>query len=409
MKIPEAYIADAARTPIAKVNKDGISAYSPMHPVDQVAALVKKITERNNLKPEDIKDLKWGATTFIREQGLCMARLAALVGLSDKVPGSILGRMGGSGLNAIVSALCECSLGLNDLVIAGGSEDMSLISLGADGYPEVNDIETLKRIREKGVMIVEEVLPKSFLENHNFKTTLESAEIIAKKWNIKREELDKYAYDTHMKANNTWEKGYFDREVIPIETPRNQLFKKDDGIRADTTLEKLAKLKPLFKDGLITPGNASPISVGAAATLIANGAALSKHHLQPRARLVGYAVVGTNVEEQLTGPIYAIPKALESASLNLNDIDLFQIGEAFASEVLATQKELNIPSERINVNGGAISLGHPPGATGVNVVVTGLHELERRYKANEPNNKYLLVTLCIGFGQGIAAIFERIN
>ena len=408
MKIPEAYIADAIRTPIAKVTKDGTSVYTPMHPVDQVAQLIKKLTERNNLKPEDINDLKWGATTFIREQGLCMARLAALVGLSDEVPGAIVGRMGGSGLNAIVSAICECSLGLNDLVIAGGSEDMSLISLGADGYPEVKDLETLKRIQEKGVMVVEEVLPKSFLENHDFKTTLESAEIIAKKWNIKREELDKYAHDTHMRANNAWEKGYFNREVLPIETLRNGLFKKDNGVRADTTLEKLAKLKPIFQDGLTTPGNASPFSVGSAATLIANKSALSKHNLKPRARLIGYAVVGTNVEEQLTGPIFAIPKALKSASLDLNDIDLFQIGEAFASEVLATEKELNIPSERINVNGGQISLGHPPGATGVNVVITGLHELERRALNNEPNNKLLLVSLCIGFGQGIAAVFERV-
>lgn len=401
MKVQQSYIVDLARTPVAKVNKDGISAYSQMHPVDQVAQLIRKLADRNGLDSSSIDDIKWGATTFIREQGICMARMAAIVAFGEKVPGEIVGRLGASGLNAIVSAINETASGCNSLEIAGGSEDMSLIPLGTDAVPDAKTIADLTKAID--------VIPRSYLEKYGFKTTLESAETIAKKWNISREEQDKYAYDSHFRANNAWKNKVFCKEVIPINTPQHGIFSEDDGIRADTTLEKLAKLKPIFNNGTVTPGNSSPFSIGASATIIANEDAISKHGLKPRAKLIGYAVCGSDVDEQLTGPISAIPKALEKAGLKLKDIDLFQIGEAFASEVLAIQKELDIPYNGINVNGGALSIGHPPGATGVNIVVTGLHELERRAQAGEPNNKYLLATVCVGFGQGVAAVFERVS
>ena len=405
MKTQQAYIADFLRSPVSNVRK-GKSAYTGIHPVDLSSVPVKEIVRRNNLTPDLIDELRWAVTTPIGKQWK-IGRFIAIVGLSEKVPGSLELREGSSGVDAVVSGIGRISLGLGNLIIAGGSEDMSIVPLGADGYPIVDDEEILKRTKEKGVQIVRESLPESFLKNHDFKTTLESAEIIAKKWGLTRKELDEFALESHKKASAAWDKGFFEKEVLPIQTTSG-LFKQDDGVRKDIKLEKLEKLNPIFQDGLITPGNASPLSVGASCILISSEDYIQKYNLTRRAKLIGYSVVGTNVEEQLTGPIYAIPKALENAGLELKDIDLFQISEAFASEVLATQKELKLPPEKINVNGGQISIGHPPGATGINLIISGINELERRVASGEPNNKYLLVTLCIGFGQGVAAIFERV-
>lgn len=407
MKIQDAYIVDAARTPISNVRK-GKSAYSEMHPVDLASALVKKLAERNSLKPEFIDDNRWAVTTPIAQQWK-MGRFISLVGFGESVPGCLELREGGSGLDVIVSGIARASLGLNKLVIAGGSEDMSLVPLGADGWPLPKDAETIERIKKEGVQIVKETLPKSFFDKYkSFKTVLESAEIIAANHNITRSDQDQFALGSHQKASKAWANGFYKEEVIPIQTPMNGLFEKDDGVRSDSTFEKLAALKTLFQGGSVTPGNSSPLSVGAAGAVIANEDAVKEYHLIPKAKLKGYAVVGSNIEEQLTAPILAIPKALENAGLKLEDINLFQIGEAFATEVLAIQKRLQIPMEKINVNGGQIAIGHPPGATGVNLVITGLHELQRRHAAGEGNDRYILVVLCIGFGQSVAAIFERL-
>lgn len=406
MKIQQSYIVDAARTPIARV-KGGKCAYSEIHPVDLASTLVKEVVKRNNLNPQKIDDCLIGVTVPVAEQGLCIGRQVSIVGLDEKVAGAAFNRMGGSGLDVIEIALSETACGFKDLVVAGGIEDMSLLPLGADGYPIPKDEEVFKRIKTEGVKVVLDTLPKSFFDKHEFKTVLESAEMIARKFGITRKELDEYACKSQSNANKAQQAGYFKREISPIQTQRG-LITQDDGIRADTNIEKLAALKPILPLGLHTAGNSSQVSTGAALTLIANEEAIKKYNFTPRAKLIGFAVTGSNVEEQLTGPISAIPKALENAGLKIEDIDLFEISEAFAAEVLAIIKELKIDPNKVNVNGGGISIGHPAGASGTRLFVTGLHELERRFSNKEPNNKYLLVTLCIGFGQGIAAIFERV-
>lgn len=407
MKIQNAYIVDAARTAIAKV-KQGKSAYDGIHPVDLAAKLVSALAERNNLKEKDIDFIEWAVTSPVAQQGLDMARQIGLIAFGEKVPGAIVNYEGGGGTLAVVSALSKVNDGLNDIEIAGGSEDMSLIPLGADGYPIVKDEETLKKVQTEGMKVVLETMSKTFHEKFKFKTVIESADLIAKKYLVTREEADQYALSSHKKAQEAWDKGYYKNEVIPIQTTSG-LFEKDDGIRADTTIEKLKLMKTILDGGIVTPGNASQISVGAAATIIANEDAIKVHNLTKRAKLISFAVTGSSVEEQLTGPMYAIQKVLNKAGLKIENIDLFQIVEAFATEVLAVKKVLDIPEEKLNIYGGAISIGHPPGATGVNLIISGLNELERRYKEGLPNNKYLLVSLCIGFGQGIAAIFERID
>lgn len=406
MKVQQSYVVDALRTPIARV-KGGKCAYTGIHPVDLTANLTQEVVKRNKLDPKNINDCLIGVTVPVAEQGLCIGRQVSIVGLDEKVAGAAFNRMGGSGLDVIEIAISETACGFKDLVVAGGVEDMSLLPLGADGYPVPKDEEVFRKIKTEGVKVVLDTLPKSFFNKHEFKTVLESAEMIARKHGITRAELDEYACKSQSNAHKAQQAGHFKKEILGVQTQAG-LITQDDGIRADTNIEKLATLKPILPEGLHTAGNSSQVSTGSAITLIANEEAVKKYGLTPRAKLIGFAVSGSNVEEQLTGPISAIPKALENAGLKIENIDLFEISEAFAAEVLAIIKELKIDPNKVNVNGGGISIGHPAGASGARLFVTGLHELERRFSNKEPNNKYLLVSLCIGFGQGIAAIFERV-
>ena len=264
---------------------------------------------------------------------------------------------------------------------------MGWVTIGSDGLPLLG--------KQKPT------LPQSLLKNFKANPMGISGELMAEKWKLSRKELDEFSYHSHIKAGNATEKGYFKKEIVPVQT-ESGLVEKDEGIRKDTTPEKIGTLQPAFKEGgVITAGNSSQITDGACALLLASEDAVKKYKLKPRARIIDFAVIGTEVELQLTGPIYAIPKVLKRAGLEIKDIDLFEINEAFASVVLATQKELKLNPEKINVNGGAIALGHPLGCSGARLITTLICELERR------NLKRGITSLCIGFGQGIAAVVER--
>lgn len=381
-----AYIVDAIRTPIGRGKDTG--AFAEMHPVDLGGIPVKELLKRNNLKPTDVEDLIFGCASPVAEQGLNIARLISITSLDVSIPGVQLNRMCGSGQQAIHFAIQGVLAGTHDLVIAGGVEAMGKVPIGADGYPLPGKSKP--------------TLPESFLKNHKANPMGISGELMAEKYKLSRKELDEFSYHSHMKSANATDKGYFKKEIISVKTNKG-LVEQDEGIRRDTTVEKIGTLQPAFKEGgVITAANSSQVSDGAAAVLLASEAALKKYKLKPRAKFIGFSVVGTDVEMQLEGPIFAIPKALKKAGLEINDIDLFEINEAFASVVLGTQRALNISSEKINVNGGAIALGHPLGASGARLITTLLNELERR------NLKRGLSSLCIGFGQGIAAIIERV-
>ena len=382
----KAYIVDAIRTPIGRGRAEGV--FSEMHPVDLGAIPVSELVKRNNLKAADIEDLIYGCASPLAEQGLNIARLITINTLDISVPGVQLNRMCGSGQQAVHFAAQAILSGACDLIIAGGVECMSKVPIFSDGY----------RLDGKKEL----ALPESFSKNHKANPTGISGELMAEKWKLSRRELDEFSYKSHMKALKARDTGIFAKEIVKVQTPKS-IVEHDEGIRSDTTIEKMATLKPPFKEGgVITAANSSQVSDGAAALLLASEYALKKYNLKPRAKLISFSVVGTDVELQLSGPIYAIPKVLKKSGLEIKDIGLFEINEAFASVVLATQRELKLDPEKINVNGGAIALGHPLGASGARLLTTLLYEMERR------DLKYGLSSLCIGFGQGIAAIVEHV-
>lgn len=382
----EAYIIDAVRTPFGR-GKEGC-AFSEIHPVDLGGVPIKALIKRNNLAPTDIEDLIYGCASPVAEQGLNIARIIAITSLDVTVPGVQLNRMCGSGEQSVHFAIQGIMSGAHDLIIAGGVESMGWVNIGSDGLPLSGKSKP--------------TLPQSFLTNFKSNPMGISGELMAEKFGFSRKDLDEFSYYSHIKAAKARDNGYFKKEIVPVQTSKG-LIENDEGIRSDTTLEKIGSLKPAFKEnGVITAANASQISDGASAVLVASKKAVEKYNLKPRAKFIDFAVVGTEVELQLTGPIYAIPKVLKRAGLNISDIDLFEINEAFASVVLATQKELNLNPDKVNVNGGAIAIGHPLGASGARLIATLLCELERR------NLKRGIVSLCIGFGQGIAGIIERV-
>ncbi len=386
LKNQSAYIIDAIRTPFGR-GKEGC-AFSEMHPVDLGGIPVTELLKRNNLKPTDIEDLIYGCASPVAEQGLNIARIIAINSLDVSVPGVQLNRMCGSGQQSVHFGLQAIMSGAHDLVIAGGVECMGKVTIGADGWPLPG--------KEKPT------LPESFLKKYKANPMGISAELMAKKWNLSRRDLDEFSYSSHIKAGKARDNGYFKKEIVPVQTSKG-LVEHDEGIRIDTTVEKMGTLKPAFKeDGVITAANASQISDGASALLLASENAVKKYGFKPRAKLIDFAVVGTDVELQLSGPIHAIPKVLKRAGLELKDIDLIEINEAFASVVLASQIELKLDPEKVNVNGGAIALGHPLGASGARLLGTLICELERR------DLKRAISSLCIGFGQGISAIIERV-
>jgi acetyl-CoA acyltransferase len=379
----EAYLLDAVRTPFGK--RDG--ALKEIHPVDLLGGLLQGLLRRTRIEPGKVDDVIMGCVDQVGEQGANIARNAWLsAGLPESVPATTVDRQCGSSLQAVQFAAQGVMAGQYDLVIAGGVESMSRIPI----------MSTLGR--GMGTPMTEGIRERYRLEGNWFDQAY-GADMIAKQWSLTREDLDRYAYNSHRRASAARARGYFQQEILPVQT--HVRVEEDEGIRDNPSLEKMAQLPPAFDHvDLITAGNASQISDGASALLIGSKEAVEAYGLRPLARFVAFAVVGADPVTMLTGPIPATRKVLQRAGLRVEDIDLFEINEAFAPVVLAWQKEIGVPLEKVNVNGGAIALGHPLGATGGRLVGSLAYELRRR------NARYGLIAICEGGGMANATIIE---
>lgn len=388
----QAYIIKGYRTAVGKAPKGSLRFIRP----DVMAATVieKLMADVPQLDKNRIDDLIVGNAMPEAEQGLNVARLISLMGLNtDKVPGVTVNRYCASGSEAIAIASAKIQAGMADCIIAGGTESMSYIPMG--GYKPVPETNAAKT-------------------NPDYYWGMGyTAEAVATQYNISREEQDQFAFESHQKALKAIEEGRFKDHIASIPVEYNFLdenqkvqskkfeFSVDEGPRKDTSLEGLAKLKPVFAaNGSVTAGNSSQMSDGAAFVIVMSEDMVKELGLEPQARLVAYAAAGLEPRIMGMGPIYAIPKALKQAGLGLKDIELIELNEAFASQSVAIKKELDLNPEILNVNGGAIALGHPLGCTGTKLTVQLLDEMKKR------GNKYGMVSMCVGTGQGAASIFE---
>ncbi len=378
-----AVIVEAVRTAVGRRN----GKLSGVRPDDLLALTLKELVARSKIDPNEIEDVVVGCVDQVGEQGFNIARNAALIaGLPLDVCGVTLDRMCGSGQQAANFAAMGVMAGQYEVVIAGGVEHMTRVPMGSNGQgPGEGPISP--KLSERY-----QIVPQGI-----------SAELIAEKWGLKREELDEFSAQSHEKAGRAIADGRFKREIVPVVLPDGSVFETDEGVRVPVSRQKMASLAPSFKpDGVVTAGNSSQISDGAAALLILSEAKAKALGLTPRARFVATALAGVDPTIMLTGPIPATQRVLKKAGLTLDRIDRIEINEAFASVVLAWERELHPDMARVNVNGGAIALGHPLGCTGAKLLTTLLHELERT------GDRFGLQTMCIGFGQGIATIIERL-
>ncbi len=381
----EAYIVDAVRTPIGR--KKG--SLADLHPADLGAAPIKALMDRTGIDPAAVDDVVWGCCDTIGPQAGDIGRTVWLVaGLPQHVPGTTIDRQCGSSQQAVHFAAQGVMSGTQDLVVAGGSQAMNAIPisaamLAAEPYGFSNPFNTSPGwVARYGDGILNQI---------------NSAEMIAAKWEISRETMEEFALASHQRAQAAWDKGWFDNEVAPVHG-----LARDETIRPQTTLEGLASLKTVQEGGVITAGVASQNCDGAAALLIASEQAVKDHGLKPRARVHHISVRADDPVWMLTAPIPATQHALRKAGMKVEDIDLFECNEAFASVPLAWMKELGIPHARVNVQGGAIALGHPLGGTGARLMTTLLNALERT------GGRYGLQTMCEGGGQANVTIIERL-
>lgn len=387
-----AYIVSGFRSAVGKASR---GSFRFTRPDDLAAEVIKHMmSTMPQVDHARIDDMIVGNAMPEAEQGLNVGRLISLLSLkTDKVSGMTVNRYCASGLETIALASAKINSGLADCIIAGGVESMSLIPMG--GWRVVPN-------------------PRIAQEHADWYWNMGlTAEAVAKEFKVSREDQDKFSYSSHQKAIAALKAGKFKDEIVPVkvqEVSLDENMKKktreftvdtDEGPRADTSVEALSKLKPVFANGgTVTAGNSSQTSDGAAFTMVVSEKFMKEHNLKPIARLVSHAVAGVPPRIMGIGPVFAIPKAIEKAGLKLNDIDLFELNEAFASQSLAVVRELGINPDRVNVNGGAISLGHPLGCSGAKLSVQLFNELRRQ------NKKYGVVTMCIGTGHGAAGVFE---
>lgn len=378
MEERDVFIVSAVRTAIG-VGKPGGALYEFL-PVHLAAMVMGEAVRRAGIGMERIEDVLWGCVTPVGDQGANIARLAALkAGFPPKVPAVTMNRMCSSSQSAIHFGAQAILAGDMHLVVAGGTEIMSHQPIGAD-YPAE--------------------WPKDF--PYNLVHQGISAEMMAEKWNLTREELDDFACESHMRAGQAIQEGYFDSQIMPLQLPNGDEFKVDQGVRFPPDREKMRALKTVFKaDGVVTAANASQISDGTAALVLASPAAVGRYNLTPLARIVTRIVVGTDPILMLDGIIPATRMALQKAGLSLDEMDVIEVNEAFASVVLAWAREFQPDMAKVNPNGGAIAHGHPVGASGAILMTKLVYELQRR-KA-----KYGLQTMCAGHGQATATIIER--
>ncbi len=389
----DAVIISALRTAVGKAPRGVLKT---TRPDDMAATVIRALLERTpELNADEVEDVVLGCAMPEAEQGMNVARITAMrAGLPDSVPGMTINRFCSSGLQAIALAADRVRSGGVDAVIAGGTESMSLI-------PKAGH-----KLAPNPWMI--EHLPQVYI---NMGLT---AENVVSKYGIPREQQDEFALSSHRKAAAAQEAGKFNDEIVPLDirittaengsaATRDFQFTRDEGVRTDTSAEKLGSLKPVFQvGGTVTAGNSSQTSDGAAAALVMSGTRAAQLGLKPVARLVSFATAGVPPEIMGIGPAVAIPKALKLAGLDLDDIELIELNEAFAAQALAVIKVTDLNPDIVNVNGGAVALGHPLGATGAKLTATLLHEMERRQV------RYGMVTMCVGGGQGAAGIFERL-
>ena len=379
----EAFIIDAVRTPRAKRK----GKFSTVHPVDLLTFPLNALMSRNKLPVDQIQDVVIGCVTQTGEQGWCVARSSVLAaGWPDSVPATTVNRLCGSGQQATNFAAMGIKAGTYDLVVSGGLEHMTRCAMFSDIGGEQSAF--LKKFHPD---LVQQGM---------------SAEILSEKYKLTRTQLDEFAYNSQMKAAQAQREGRFSQGIIPVtyQGPdgKSEVLNQDDNIRPETKVEGLGTLKTVFKeDGVITAGNASAIVDGAAAILLASEAKAKELNLKPRGRIMAMTAVGSAPRIMLTGPAPASELALKSAGLKKDQIDLWEINEAFAPVPIVAMQLLEIDPAKVNVNGGGISLGHPLGATGAMLIGTALDELERTSK------RYALITMCIGLGMGIATIIER--
>ena len=388
-----AYIASSVRTAVGKAPRGTLRS---MRPDEMGAAVVKEAIARvPNLDPNELEDVVFGCAFPEGVQGMNLGRVVShLAGLPDSVPGCTVNRCCASGLQAIAMAAQAIETGQAEALVAGGAESMSLIPPG--GHYLAPNPELMK----DG--------PQAYM------TMGLTAERLAKEFHITREEQDEFALRSHQRALAAIQAGRFKEEIVPLSvyttTYRDghlhslaSMFDTDEGPRSDTSLEALAKLKPAFSaKGTVTAGNSSQTSDGAAAAVVLSKDACDRLDIQPMARLLGYAVTGVPPEVMGIGPVEAVPKVLEQVGLHLDDIGLIELNEAFAVQALAVIRKLGLDADIVNVNGGAIALGHPLGCTGAKLTATLLHEMKRR------GIRYGLCTMCIGGGMGAAGIFENL-
>ena len=382
----EAVIVEAVRTPIGRRG----GALASVRPDDLLALTLREVVRRAGIRAEQVDDVIVGCVTQTGEQGLNIGRAAVLIaGFPVEVPGTTINRFCGSGQQAVNFAAQGVLSGAQDVVIGGGVESMTRVPMGSDAMGPGEGPVSAK------LTDLYEIIPQG-----------NSAEMIARKWGFSREQLDEFSFQSHVKAGQAIREGRFTREILPVEVRRNGstvTVDTDEGVRIPPSREKMAQLKPSFQeDGVVTAGNSSQISDGAAAVLVMSAAKATELKLRPRARIVAQAIVGSEPTIKLTGPIPATAKVLRKAGLQVKDIDLFEVNEAFAPVVLAWRQETGADLEKVNYNGGAIALGHPLGASGARLITTLLHELERQ------GARYGLSTMCIGYGMGIATIIERL-
>lgn len=388
-----AYIVKAYRTAVGKAPK-GVFRFK--RPDELAAETIQYMMEQlPDFDKKRIDDVMVGNAMPEAEQGLNVARLISLMGLKiDDVPGVTVNRYCASGLETIAMATAKIQTGMADCIIAGGAESMSFIPMG--GYKPTPDYAVAKEGHE----------------DYYWGMGL-TAEAVAKQFNVSREDQDLFAYNSHQKALKAQAEGKFDNQIVPItveqtfldengkKVTKSYTVTKDEGPRADTNLAALSKLRPVFAaDGSVTAGSSSQMSDGAAFVMVMSEDLVKELNLEPIARMVSYAAAGVEPRIMGIGPVKAIPKALKQAGLSLNDIELIELNEAFASQSLAVVRELGINQDIVNVNGGAIALGHPLGCTGAKLSVQLFDEMKRR------GNKYGIVTMCVGTGQGAAGVYE---
>jgi acetyl-CoA acyltransferase len=390
----DAYIVAAKRTANTRAKKGGFRFTRPDDLATEIIkSLVKSIP---GLENQMVDDLIVGNAVQEAEQGMQMGRMIALAALGLDNAGMVINRYCGSGVEAIHIASAKIQAGMADCIIAGGTESMSLVPVM--GWKTSLNYEIAK-------------------QNPTYYTSMGlTAEAIAKQWNISREDQDKFSYESHMKAVKAQQEGKFKDEILPItvkevyeddnnkKKTREFVVDTDESPRGDTSMEVLAKLKPVFAmGGSVTAGNSSPTTDGCAFAVVMSEKLVKQLNLKPVARMLSYAVAGVDPKIMGIGPVKAVPKALERAGLKLQDIDLIELNEAFAAQSLAVIRDLNIDTSKLNVNGGAIAMGHPLGSSGARLSLTLFNELRRQKK------KYGLVTACVGGGQGVAGVYELLN